>query len=386
MGRVGLACRSSCPHKRAPAATAPTPTPRHRSSAPAAAAPQEAEAALASLDKPSLTELKSFGSPAAEIVQVLAACMVLCASGGVIPKDLRWAVLMEWSGRPRLAAVLCHGRRWVAMLAVSPRSGATLRPCPLSRTSAHPLPTHRSWNAGKKFMGNVDQFMRSLLTFDKDNVPGGWERGQDDRCLKSVRELQAPRSSPALMLLPACLARPAATRRGVRGPRGEGLCVQPQLQPRLHPHQVGGGRGPVRLGHQHLQVLPHLPGACGLWAGKRWAAEQPSCLGHWARALTCAQRPATPPLPPQVVAPKRAALAEANKRLEGANKKLSGIRARVKELQDRVAALEENLMKATEDKNNAVAQVGGRPRSECGRPACREVQGACTGQQQLLGS
>lgn len=53
---------------------------------------QEAEAALNSLEKSSLGELKSFGSPAAEIVQVLAACMVLCASGGSIPKDLRSAI------------------------------------------------------------------------------------------------------------------------------------------------------------------------------------------------------------------------------------------------------------------------------------------------------
>ena len=59
----------------------------------------------------------------------------------------------------------------------------------------------------------------------------------------------------------------------------------------------------------------------------------------------------------QVVAPKRAALAEANRKLEGANKKLAGIRAKVKELQDKVAALEAGLMKATEDKNNAIAQV-----------------------------
>lgn len=59
----------------------------------------------------------------------------------------------------------------------------------------------------------------------------------------------------------------------------------------------------------------------------------------------------------QVVAPKRAALAEANKKLEGANKKLTGIRAKVKELNDRVAALEESLMKATEDKNAAIAQA-----------------------------
>lgn len=46
-----------------------------------------------------------------------------------------------------------------------------------------------------------------------------------------------------------------------------------------------------------------------------------------------------------MVAPKRAALAEANKKLEAANRKLSSIRARVKELQDRVASLEDSLMK-----------------------------------------
>jgi dynein heavy chain len=58
-----------------------------------------------------------------------------------------------------------------------------------------------------------------------------------------------------------------------------------------------------------------------------------------------------------VVAPKRAALADANKRLEGANKKLTSIRAKVKELRERVAALEVSLMKATEDKNVAIAQA-----------------------------
>ena len=47
----------------------------------------------------------------------------------------------------------------------------------------------------------------------------------------------------------------------------------------------------------------------------------------------------------QVVAPKRASLADANKRLDGANKKLTGIRAKVKELKDRVASLEDSLMK-----------------------------------------
>lgn len=48
-----------------------------------------------------------------------------------------------------------------------------------------------------------------------------------------------------------------------------------------------------------------------------------------------------------MVAPKRAALAEANKRLDGANKKLTGIRAKVKELKDRVASLEDSLMKVS---------------------------------------
>jgi dynein heavy chain, axonemal len=33
------------------------------------------------------------------------------------------------------------------------------------------IPKDVSWNAGKKFMGNVDQFLKSLLNFDKDNIP-----------------------------------------------------------------------------------------------------------------------------------------------------------------------------------------------------------------------
>jgi dynein heavy chain len=77
---------------------------------------QAAEAALNSLDKKSLGELKSFGSPAAEVVQVASACMVLTAPGGKIPKDL-------------------------------------------------------SWNAAKKSMGSVDKFLNDLINFDKDNTP-----------------------------------------------------------------------------------------------------------------------------------------------------------------------------------------------------------------------
>ena len=33
------------------------------------------------------------------------------------------------------------------------------------------IPKDLSWNAGKKAMGNVDAFLKSLQNFDKDNVP-----------------------------------------------------------------------------------------------------------------------------------------------------------------------------------------------------------------------
>ena len=180
----------------------------------------EAEAALNSLDKGSLGELKSFGSPAAEVVQVVSATMVLTAPGGKIPKDL-------------------------------------------------------SWNSGKKSMGNVDAFLKSLLAFDKDNIPV--------QCVDKV----------------------------------EKDFINPN--PNFNPDYIRSKSGAAA-------------GLCG------WVVN----ICKYFRIY-------------QVVAPKRALLSEANKKLDGANKKLTGIRAKVKELQDRVAALEENLMKATEDKNNAVA-------------------------------
>jgi dynein heavy chain len=33
------------------------------------------------------------------------------------------------------------------------------------------IPKDLSWAAGKKYMGNVDSFLKSLLSFDKDNIP-----------------------------------------------------------------------------------------------------------------------------------------------------------------------------------------------------------------------
>jgi len=154
-------------------------------------------------------------------VQVVSACMVLCAPGGKIPKDL-------------------------------------------------------TWNAGKKFMGNVDGFLKSLTAFDKDNTP--------ENCVAAVER--------------DYLSNPNFNADYIRSKSGAAA------------------------------------GLCG------WVVN----ICKYFRIY-------------QVVAPKRAALGEANKKLDGANKKLTGIRAKVKELNDRVALLEEGLYKATEDKNSAIAQA-----------------------------
>ncbi|KAF6251999.1 flagellar outer dynein arm heavy chain beta [Scenedesmus sp. NREL 46B-D3] len=192
----------------------------------------EAEAALNSLDKGSLGELKSFGSPAAEIVQH--ACFPA----------------------PNAAPVLI---------------------CCASLLLAPHIPKDLSWPAGKKYMGNVDAFLKSLLNFDKDNVPVNCV----DACEKEY------------------ISNPNFNADYIRSKSSAAA------------------------------------GLCG------WVVN----ICKYFRIY-------------QVVAPKRAALAEANRKLEAANKKLTGIRAKVKELQDKVAALEESFMKATEDKNVAIAQIG----------------------------
>ena len=76
---------------------------------------QAAIAALDSLEKKALTELKSLSSPPAKVDLVTTGVIVLLSTGKV-PKDV-------------------------------------------------------SWGAAKKMMGNVDQFLNQLLNFDKDNTP-----------------------------------------------------------------------------------------------------------------------------------------------------------------------------------------------------------------------
>ncbi|ALC45571.1 CG41497 [Drosophila busckii] len=74
-----------------------------------------AQAALNTLNKNNLTELKSFGSPPKAVVNVCAAVMVLLATNGKIPRD-------------------------------------------------------RSWKTAKLMMVRVDQFLNDLLHYNKDNI------------------------------------------------------------------------------------------------------------------------------------------------------------------------------------------------------------------------
>ncbi|KAF2980505.1 hypothetical protein EK904_000039, partial [Melospiza melodia maxima] len=75
-----------------------------------------AREALDTLNKYNLTELKSFGSPPPEVVNVMAAVLILTAENGKIPKD-------------------------------------------------------KSWTAGKVKIGKADTFLASLKNFDGENIP-----------------------------------------------------------------------------------------------------------------------------------------------------------------------------------------------------------------------
>ncbi|XP_032945882.1 dynein axonemal heavy chain 9 [Rhinolophus ferrumequinum] len=93
-----------------------------------------AQAALNTLNKTNLTELKSFGSPPLAVSKVSAAVMALMAPGGKVPKD-------------------------------------------------------RSWKAAKVAMAKVDGFLDSLINFDKESI--------HENCLKAIRPyLQDPEFNP----------------------------------------------------------------------------------------------------------------------------------------------------------------------------------------------
>jgi hypothetical protein len=207
------------------------------------------------------------------------------------------------------------------------------------------IPKDLSWNAGKKFMGNVDAFLKSLLNFDKDNIPTNCV----DMCEKDFLsnpnftfEFIKSKSSAAAGLCSWVINICKYFRIYQVGAEGKGALKSSGAVAtwKQHCSRQRDGHGD---GSSTPQSLPaQVSSSASMWCS------QPSTLHVLTLKPSCVT---------QVVAPKRAALAEANKKLETANKKLTGIRARVKELQDRVAALEAGLMKATEDKNAAIAQA-----------------------------
>ncbi|XP_029423391.1 dynein heavy chain 11, axonemal [Nannospalax galili] len=94
-----------------------------------------ATAALNTLNRVNLTELKAFPNPPIAVTNVTAAVMVLLAPRGRVPKD-------------------------------------------------------RSWKAAKIFMGKVDDFLQALINYDKEHIP--------ENCLKVVNEqyLKDPEFNP----------------------------------------------------------------------------------------------------------------------------------------------------------------------------------------------
>ncbi|XP_035799351.2 dynein axonemal heavy chain 11 [Amphiprion ocellaris] len=97
-----------------------------------------ATAALDTLNKVNLTELKAFPNPPAAVINVAAAVMVLLAPRGRVPKD-------------------------------------------------------RSWKAARAFMGKVDDFLQALVSYDKEHIP--------ESCLTVVKQeyLRKPDFHPDLV-------------------------------------------------------------------------------------------------------------------------------------------------------------------------------------------
>lgn len=267
----------------------------------------EAEKALDSLDKKELTELKSFGSPAAEIVQVVASCLVLTC-GGKVPKD-------------------------------------------------------RDWNAGKKMMADVNGFLNSLRNFDKDNVPVVCVEVCEKDYLglpgfnaENIGKKSAAAAGLVKWVINICRYFRIYQVRGrwwgfVRGAPG-GPCVRGAVWLR---GRRRGGRAcssAIAAGqvcwqwHGHAcregrrRRIVRMEGGRASAAGQARMPHQPprrpaarTTNDDMAPSHPCPPPPSPPSPPTQVVAPKRAALGEANRKLEGANKKLTGIRAEVKRLQ-----------------------------------------------------
>jgi dynein heavy chain len=104
-----------------------------------------------SLDKASLGELKSFGSPAAEVVQVRRGSVAVQGSLG--HGEQPPPQTPNPSSRP-------HTRQ-----PATPPPSKVVAACMVLTAAGGKIPKDLSWAAGKKFMGNVDAFLKMLLSF-----------------------------------------------------------------------------------------------------------------------------------------------------------------------------------------------------------------------------
>lgn len=129
--------------------------------------------------------------------------------------------------------------------------------CMVLTAPAGKIPKDVSWNAGKKSMGNVDAFLKSLLNFDKDNIP--------EKCVDTVEKVRISQSCLVFrtrLHKHRCCLQSVAALYVTQVRHCAGLLIKPQFQPRLHSFQVWGCCWSLWMGCQHLQVLPHLPGCC----------------------------------------------------------------------------------------------------------------------------
>ncbi|ELK12575.1 Dynein heavy chain 11, axonemal [Pteropus alecto] len=145
-----------------------------------------ATAALNTLNRVNLTELKAFPNPPNAVTNVTAAVMVLLAPRGRVPKDRSWKAAKVFMGKVNLTELKAFPNPPNAVTNVTAAVMVLLAP-------RGRVPKDRSWKAAKVFMGKVDDFLQALINYDKEHIP--------ENCLKVVNEqyLKDPEFNPNLI-------------------------------------------------------------------------------------------------------------------------------------------------------------------------------------------
>lgn len=244
-----------------------------------------------SLDKASLGELKSFGSPAAEVVQVRAARRAP-AGDGPLPAFRPDGPPACRQAAGRRSPLLSRPHRPTPPPPPPPPSHfphQVVASCMVLTAPGGKIPKDLSWAAGKKCMGNVDAFLKSLLSFDKDNVPvvcvDVCERDYINNAGFRPENIKSKSSAAAGLcawVINVCkyfriyqvggLGRPSGGRGGgLRGGgagrsgcsgRASGWWRPGDADERKGDARSMGARGALRLAALTVGLLPHMP-KCG---------------------------------------------------------------------------------------------------------------------------